>query len=140
MRQGLAVSLPSASELESHAKTLAALGGIVGGLWVVISKWWRRKRQAARVKALEAKAIRYLLDSQRHTLETMLPNARLLNLSEMERQKHLIDTVRDELWVADGHESEREAERRAEELERFLTRTQAIKVKQQQQQDMFKEP
>jgi hypothetical protein len=129
-------------------KTVAAAGGIVGGLYALVAKWWKRRQERKRLRDIEAKSIRYLLDAMRHSLHVMAPGPdRFLELGEIERQKALIDQVRDELWCADGHAGEREAQRRAEEIARVLTRTQAIQAKRDAQAEakaagtvpMFKE-
>lgn len=129
MRQGLAVSLP---EVEGWAKTIAAIGGIVGGAWALAVRILRRRRREQERRDLEAKAIRYLLDAMRHTLHVMAPGerGRLIDVGELERQKVLVDQVRDLLWIADGHQSERDAQAAAAELGRWLTRTQAIEAKE----------
>jgi PAS domain-containing protein len=130
------------------AKTLAALGGLIAGVVAVCSRLWRRRKAQRELRALEAKAIRYLLDAQRHTLYVISPGPdRFLQLDEIDRQRTLIDQVRDEMWIADGHGEVREAQRRAEEIARVLTRTQAIQAKRAAQEEaksagqptMFKE-
>lgn len=135
--KGLAVSVPSQEEVGEWAKTLAAIGGVLGAIWAVLSKGWRAWRKRAQMQRLESKAIRYLLDAQRHTLYFVTPTreSRRVSVDELARQKALVDEVRDELWMADGHESERERQRMAEDVAAVITRTQAIRRKQ----DMFKE-
>jgi hypothetical protein len=132
MRQGLAASLPDWESLEHVAKTIAAIGGIVGGAWAVCVRVLRRRRAERERHELEQKAIRYLLDAMRHTLHVMTPDerGRLIDVGELERQKVLVDQVRDQLWIADGHQSERDAEAAAAALEKWLTRTQAIEAKE----------
>lgn len=131
MRQSLAVSIPTADQVGDAAKTLAAIGGIVGGAWALVARWLRRRREAKAKHELEAKAIRYLLDAVRHSLNVFATgdDRRFVDLDELARQKVLIDQVRDLLWIADGHQSERDAQRLGEDIVRVLTRTQAIKAK-----------
>lgn len=136
MSQSPTVSI-TPEQVGDWAKTIAAIGGIVGGVWALVTKAVRRRRAAQQRAALEAKATRYLLDAMRHALHVMQPGpSRFLDVDELQRQKVLIDGVRDELWIADGHASEREQERAAAEIVRVLTRTQAIQAKHQRQ-DMF---
>lgn len=132
--RGVALAaMPTQEELGDWAKTIAAIGGILGGIWALARRLWRRYVHAREVRALEAKAVRYLLDAQRHALYALAPAGdrhRLIDVDELTRQKTLIDEVRDELWVADGHASEREEQRRVEGIVRVLTRTQAIQAKE----------
>lgn len=134
MRQSLAISvpIPSPDEVGAAAKTVAAVGGVVGGAWALVSRWRRRCREADERRALEGKAVRYMLDAMRHTLHVVTPTEerRFIDLDEMARQKVLIDQIRDQLWIADGHTSEREAQRQTEEIVRVLTRTQRIQAKE----------
>jgi hypothetical protein len=134
------VDLPSPEEASSLVTALGAIVGVVGGVWALVVRVLRRRRRRQLVQELEGRALRYLIDAQRHTLHTIVPGeeARYVDLTELNRQKVLIDQVRDQLWVADGHESQRESERQANDLLKVLTRTQAIRMKQQRQ-DMFKE-
>ncbi len=122
---------PTAAEIEGWAKTIAALGGIFVALWALVSKVRRRLRDRQRLRSLESKAIRYLLDAQRQTLHFVTPTkeSRAVDIEAMLRHKALIDEVRDELWIADGYESERERLQLAEDVGRWLTRTQAIHLK-----------
>lgn len=137
MRQGLAVSIPipSPEQVGDAAKTVAAVGGVVGGAWALVARWRRRCREAQERRALEGKAVRYLLDAVRHSLNVLTPGdeRRLIDVDEIARQKVLIDQIRDLLWIADGHKSERESQRQTEEIVRVLTRTQRIQAKEQQQ-------
>jgi hypothetical protein len=127
----LAISWPSSQEVEDGAKTVAAVGGVLGGAWALVTRWRRRCAEARTKREIEAKATRYLLDAMRHTLNLLAPGeARFVDLEELARQKVLIDQVRDLLWVADGHRSEREAQRQTEEIVKVLTRTQAIRAKE----------
>jgi hypothetical protein len=129
-------SAVTADQIGDWAKTVAAVGGIVGGAWALATRWLKRHRAARQRRALEGKAVRYLLDAMRHSLHVLQPGERrLVDMDELARQKVLIDGVRDELWVADGHASERENERNVAEIVRVLTRTQAIQAKGKQ--DMF---
>lgn len=132
MRQGLAISIPTPEQVGDGAKTLAAIGGIVGGAWALVTRWRRRCREAEERRALEAKAVRYLLDAVRHSLNVLSPTdeRRLIDVDELARQKVLIDQIRDLLWIADGHKSDRDAQRQTEEIVRVLTRTQAIRQKE----------
>ena len=104
----------------------------MGGAWALVSRWRRRCREADERRALEGKAVRYMLDAMRHTLHVVTPTEerRFIDLDEMARQKVLIDQIRDQLWIADGHTSEREAQRQTEEIVRVLTRTQRIQAKE----------
>lgn len=125
-------------------KTLAAGVGILSApLWLLLSRWVKARRQKKLVRSLEGKAIRYVLDADRqvvHALLLLLDSSRtaFIDLSEIQRQKVLIDQVRDELWIADGHDGEREAQRRAEEILQVLTRTQAIRAKHEAQEEARK--
>lgn len=128
----LAVAMPDPQTVGDWAKTLAAVGGIVGGLWALATRWHRRRQERQRQRDLEAKSVRYLLDAIRHALYVIAPGPdRFLELDEIERQKALIDQVRDELWIADGHASQRETQRQAEGILKILTRTQRIEAKEQ---------
>lgn len=131
------------AEIEGWAKVIAAVAGALAALGAGLIKglgWWRRRSERRR---LEAKAIRYLLDAQRQVLNIWAAREPLVDLSELERQKWLVDEVRDELWLADGHDGERSEQRQAEELQRLLTRTQAIRAKEEAtaagQPPMFKD-
>ena len=121
---------------------LAAAGGVLA---------WLRKARVRRAKEreeqrLQGKAIRYLLDAKRIDLAAIIRHVSLdAGMLEMlVRHKALIDGVRDELWVHDGHESVRIAEQAAENVVKVLTRTQAIdlkkkRVRDNRVQDMFSE-
>lgn len=139
------VSIPTAREVEDHAKSILAVSAIVGGAWALCSRWHRRRQAARRRRALEAKAVRYTLDAIRHVLHVLQPGGsrnRLINLNELARQLALVSDVREELWVADGNPSRRDTERLESEIVKVLTRTQAIQAirAQQQTQDMFADP
>jgi hypothetical protein len=128
-----ALTIPTADEISNVAKTLAAVGGLVGGIWAILSRWARRRLETKAKRELEARAIRYLLDAVRHSLNALTPLERrssLIDADELVRQKTLIDEVRDMIWIADGHSSEREAQRQAEDIIRVITRTQAIERKE----------
>lgn len=128
-----------ADSIGEWVRILAAAVGILGGLWAIVFKTWRAWQKRVRMRRLESKAIRYLLDAQRHTLHFVTPTAesKLVRVEELLRQKLLIDEVRDDLWTADGHASEHEDERRVEEIVRVLTRTQAIRMKfERERQDV----
>lgn len=118
-------------QLADLAKTVAAVGGVVGAVWALISRWLKRRRKAREKAEMEARATRYLLDAVRHALGALSPHDRpyVLDPKELERQKILIDGIRDDLWVADGHRSEREAQRELKGVMDVITRTQAIRVK-----------
>lgn len=140
MRGGLA-AIWSTTEVESGAKALAAIVGLLAGAWALATRWSRRRRAVRAAHALESKAIRYLLDAARHSLHVIAPSlgeSRLIDIDELVRQKHLIDDVRDELWIADGNESARTVRLVEAEIVKVLTRTQAIAAKRQKQ-DMFRE-
>lgn len=108
-------------------------------------KAYRRWRKRREIRALEAKATRYMLDAMRHSLFalTATDGRHLVSLDELIRQKLLIDQLRDDLWIADGHESERVNEARMAEIVSVITRTQAIAAKKEAiragQPPMFKE-
>lgn len=122
----------TAEELANYAKTVAAIGGILAALWAILSRWVRRRRKANEMRRLEARATRYLLDAVRHTLAAVKGDrSYVIGPKELDRQKVLIDAIRDELWVADGHTSEREAQRQLQGVVEVLTRTQAIHLKEQ---------
>lgn len=131
------ITLPSPQQIEDGAKSLLAVGALVGAVLAICRRWSTRRRAERERRELEAKAIRYLLDATRHALGVIVPHEgrRMIDDAELIRQKILIDQVRDRIWQADGHTS---AERQAEEIVNVLTRTQAIKVKQDRQ-DMFTE-
>lgn len=128
--QAFTLTIPTADEISSIAKMLAAIGGLAGGAWTVLSRIIKRRRELQRRRELEAKAVRYLLDAVRHCLQAIVPSRSQVNTNELARQKVLIDEVRDMLWVADGHPSSREIENATEEIVKVLTRTQAIERKQ----------
>lgn len=109
----------------------------------VVKAWrsWRRRRQ---IRALERKAVRYLLDAMRHSLFLLSANDnRLVSMDELVRQKLLIDQLRDDMWVADGHASEREQQAAVAEIMNVITRTQAIRARKEAisagQPPMFKD-
>jgi hypothetical protein len=132
MRHDFALTIPTADEIGAVAKTIAAVGGLLGGIWAILSRIAKRRREVKVRRELEAKAIRYLLDAMRHSLNALTPDERRaspIDADELVRQKALIDEVRDMIWVADGHSSEREAQRQAEDILRVITRTQAIERK-----------
>lgn len=129
--RSLAVSVPTPDQVGDWAKTFAAIAGLLGGLWAIFRRVSARRRERKQLRELEGRAIRYLLDAQRHTLRFVTPTteSRLVDIDQMSRQKALIDQVREELWRADGHSEEYEREQIAEDVGRWLTRTQAIKLK-----------
>lgn len=141
MNQSIAVQLPSAEDVGAWAKTLAAVGGVVGGLWALGVRIAKRHRLERERKAQEARAIRYLLDAVRHALNVIVPteDRRFIDVDELVRQKLLIDQVRDALWRYDGHESERATEQATERIVEVLTRTQRIKAKEQGKDNPFKD-
>lgn len=129
------------ADVGDWAKTLAAVAGVVGGAVALVSRWWKRRLERRRIAALEAKALRYLLDAVRHALFVMAPGPdRFLELDELERQKVLIDEVRDEVWKSDGHGSRRDQAETQRTLLRILTRTQAIQAKAEREAEMVGEP
>lgn len=133
---GMATTWPTA-ELESTAKALAAIAGLLAGAWALLARWARRRRAARERRDLEGKAIRYLLDAMRHSLHVWTPaghdDARLIDVDELLRQKLLIDAIRDQLWIADGNESARVTEQVAADIVKVITRTQAIRAKRERQ-------
>lgn len=135
MSTSSAVSIPTPQEVEDHAKSILAVSAIVGGAWALATRWHRRRRAAREMRELESRAIRYLLDAQRHALNVIVPHEdrRMINVDELVRQKVLIDQIRDRLWTADGHD------KTVQDIVNVLTRTQAIQAKQQQEGDLFKD-
>lgn len=129
------VSMPTPQDVESHAKSILAVSAIVGGAWALARRWYRRHRAAREMRELESRAIRYLLDAQRHALNVIVPHEdrRLINVDELVRQKILIDQIRDRLWAADGHD------KTVQDIVNVLTRTQAIQAKEQQNANLFKD-
>lgn len=128
--------MPTPQEVEDHAKSILAVGAIVGGAWAVARRWYRRRRAEAEIRELESRAIRYLLDAQRHALNVIVPHEdrRLIDVDELHRQKLLIDQIRDRLWKADGHSQT------LQDIVNVLTRTQRIQAKHDaKQQDIFAE-
>ena len=108
---------------------LLAFVGWIGRQFVA---WRKRHKADAQMHALEGKAIRYMLDAQRHALHLLVPVSepdQLIDRDEMIRQKVLIDDMRDQLWIADGHESQHATEQAAADIMKFMTRTQAIQAK-----------
>lgn len=134
------MTMPTADEVGTLAKSLAAVAGVVGGVWALVAKVRRRRQRDRERREAESRAIRYLLDATRHALNVLAPadERRFIDVDELVRQKLLIDQIRDALWQFDGHESERATEQAAENIVRVLTRTQRIQVKQQKQ-DIFPE-
>jgi hypothetical protein len=131
-----AVSLPTPQEVEDHAKSILAVSAIVGGAWALARRWYRQRVVAREMRRMESRAIRYLLDAQRHALNVIVPHEdrRLINVDELVRQKILIDQMRDQLWAADGHD------KTVQDIVNVLTRTQAIQAKQQRQDNaLFKD-
>lgn len=118
-------------EIGTLAKTIAAVAGLLGGAWTIIRRILRRRKKERALRQLDSKSVRYLVDSQRHILHAILPSTddSLVNLDELTRQKALIDDLREELWVADGHQSSRDAEAFAQNVAKALTRTQRIRIK-----------
>jgi hypothetical protein len=140
MRQGFATTW-STMEIESGAKALGAIVALFAGAWALLARCWRRRRAVRAMRALESKAIRYLLDAMHHNLHALAPtcpgDARHIDIDELVRQKHLIADVRDELWVSDGNTSARTVRMVEAEIVKVLTRTQAIAAKRERKQDMF---
>jgi hypothetical protein len=125
--------MPTPQEVEDHAKSILAVSAVVAGTWALVTRWWRRRKAAAEMREIESRAIRYLLDAQRHALNVIVPHEdrRLIDVDQLVRQKVLIDQIRDRLWAADGHD------KTVQDIVNVLTRTQAIKAKQQQ--DVFED-
>jgi hypothetical protein len=126
---------PTTVELESSAKALTAILGLLAGAWALATRWARKRRAAREKRELEGKAIRYLLDAIRHSLHVWTPGQadenRLIAVDglihELIRQKLLIDLVRDQLWVADGNESAR----LTQQVAALMTRAEAIRAKRE---------
>ena len=124
-----AVVLPTPDEVEDHAKALAAVLAIVATAWALVTRWHRARQRDRETRRLEGKAIRYALDAVRYTLHALQPFAiDWEKRDELARQLTLVSEVREELWIADGNDSRREAERLESEIVRVLTRTQRIKA------------
>jgi hypothetical protein len=139
----LAMTAPSPEQWWDFASkaTLVLAIPFAGGA-VKAYRRWRKRRE---VRTLEAKAVRYILDAMRHSLFALTANERhLYSLDELQRQKLLIDQLRDDLWIADGHSLERANQERMAEIVSVITRTQAIAAKQEAyragQPPMFKDP
>lgn len=131
-----AITIPTPDQVEDHAKAIGALLAVAAAAWALATRWHRGHQVARQKRALESKAIRYTLDAVRHVLHVLQPGGardRLININELVRQLALVSDVREELWIADGNASRREAERLESEIAKVLTRTQAIRVHQQQQ-------
>lgn len=115
-----------------------ALVAAAGWLLKRVRRWWTTRRA-------EAKALRNLLDAQRHVLLSIVPEEHgggLMNLDELIRQKALIDDAREAVWIADGNESNRQTEATVAEVVKVLSRTQAIRRLKQPKDsegDMFKD-
>jgi hypothetical protein len=126
-----AAYLPTSKEVEDGAKSVLAIGALVGATWALCRRWYTRRRTAREVRELESRALRYLLDAQRHTLNVIVPHEdrRLIDVDELHRQKLLIDQVRDRLWKADGHSQT------LQDIVQVITRTQAIQAKRDRQPD-----
>lgn len=111
------------------AKTLAAVGGLLGGIWAVCVKvrGWLRRRQELREE--ERRAIRYLVDAQHHVLRLL--NHGVLPEDEIVRQETLIREIRKRLAKLDGHEELLAAADQTEAI-RVMTRTQKIETRKAQ--------
>lgn len=111
------------------AKTLAAVGGLLGGFWAVCVKvrGWLRRRQELREE--ERRAIRYLVDAQHHVLRLL--NHGVLPEDEIVRQETLIREIRKRLAKLDGHEELLAAADQTEAI-RVMTRTQKIETRKAQ--------
>ena len=124
--------LSPAQEALIKAWPAVVLAGL-GALWPAVKAWRARQVKSAKLRAVEGKAVRYLLDAQRHSLRVIAPSEGgrtwLVDLDEIIRQKALIDDVREELWVADGHASRRDTEQTVAEVVKVMTRTQAIRAR-----------
>jgi len=127
------------TEVEGWAKVAGGVLAVLGIVSAAVLRTWRWWTRRSRIRRFESKAVRYLLDAERHMLHMMVPGpSRYIETEELQRQKILIDQIRDELWVLDGHGGERDEQRRVENIVKVLTRTQAIQAKTRPQ-DMFKE-
>lgn len=101
--------------------------GALGFVWGMISLRRKLSAKEREEQRLQGKAIRYLIDANRHALRAhLIGHIHDSDLyDELARQKVMLDSVRDELWIHDGHASSRETERIAE----ALTRTQRIRAR-----------
>ena len=130
-----ALQVPTVEQVGDGAKALVAISALVGGAWAIARKWHRGRQQRRRREALEAKAIRYVLDSDRHVLHVLQLLLRgggyrvtQEERDEIARQLVLISDVREELWIADGFQSRRDVELIERQIVKELTRTQRIKA------------
>ena len=125
------MALPTAHEVEEGAKSILAVGAVLGGAYAIARRWLQRRRRAQERRAIEEQAIRYLLDAQRHTLNVLVPgeDRSMVDIDELRRQKLLVDQIRDRLWHADGHSQSLQS------IVEVLSRTQRIKAKQDHAQD-----
>lgn len=109
---------------------------MLGALWGFLALRRKLSAKEREEQRLQGKAIRYLLDAQRQALHALVVYTgaegnvpqEAFDLSQLIRHRELIGQVSDELWVHDGHASEREI-RRTGDLDKWLTRTQAIRVR-----------
>lgn len=115
-----------AADLGEWAKTLAAVVGVVGGLWALAVKvrgWFRARRE---LRNEERRAIRYLVDAQHHVLRLL--NHGILPEDEIVRQETLIREIRRNLARLDGHEELLAATDQTDAI-RVMTRTQRIEAR-----------
>lgn len=127
--------------------------GVIGAVWGLVALRRKLSAKEREEQRLQGKAIRYLLDAQRQALHALVVYtgaegnvpAEPFDLAQLVRHRELVGQVSDELWVHDGHASEREMRRKGD-IEKWLTRTQAIqersttkRLRPSQPQDMFRD-
>jgi len=153
--------LAEATTDQGIADLVAKLWPVVAGLATAFAAGWawaQRKRRAAakerEEQRLQGKAVRYLLDAQRQALHALVvltgaegrTVSEAFDLEQLVRHRELVGQVSDELWVHDGHASEREIRRKGD-VKRWATRTQAIALRSRTErlkpiegpQDMFRD-
>lgn len=124
--------------LEALVKAWPSLLVTVVGWLGVIWAWRARERtktvKEAEEQRLQGRAVRYLLDAQRQSLHALVvltgaerQGSEAFDLSQLVRHRELMGMITDEIWVHDGHPSDR-ARRRAD-VDKWMTRTQAIRMK-----------
>jgi len=132
------IALPTVGEVEDGAKSVLAISALVGGVWAAVAKWRKRRAALEAKRALEARAIRYLVDAQHHVLRLL--NMGRLPENEIQRQEFLIKELRKDLAKLDGHEDLLAVADTQEQVMRFLTRTQRIYEKKAQIRASHEEP
>ncbi len=114
---------------------LVAVVGWLGVLWAWRGRVVARSEREHEEQRLQGRATRYQLDALRQALHALVVltgaegkhSSEAFDLSQLVRHRELIGMVTDEFWVHDGHPSERA--RRRSDVEKWMTRTQAIKLK-----------